>query len=104
MKKLIEPNDLHVIVHRLSNEAFRLAQQYASGAGEPEKLDEQARDINNRLDTLWPLIQKLEPTAQAELSQAWSDARLDADYVLSGGELSTSTRLYYYLQSMKPKK
>ena len=104
MKNLMEPNELHLVVHRLSNEAFQLAQQYASGTGDLDKLAEHAREVNARLDTLWPLIQKLDVTVQADLSQAWSDARMDADYVLSGGELSTSTRLYYYLQGLKSKK
>jgi len=99
-----EPTDLRITVLRLSSEAFILAQEYAGNTSDLTLLQKRAEVINTRLDELWPMIQKLPAFEQADLGQAWSDARLDADYVLSNGELSTSTRLYYYLQSFNPKK
>jgi len=93
--------DPGVAVYQLSNEAFTLAQEAASGGGDKEAREAKARELNARLDELWPQIQAGPATYDPGLNSAWSDARLDLGYVLSNGELSTSTRLFYYLESIK---
>ncbi len=101
MNNPTEPNNLRLTVFTLSNEAFNIAQRFASGLGDQAELNERAKEINSQLDGLWPLIQLYPAGEQADISQSWSDARLDVDYVLSNGELSTSTRLYHFLQNLK---
>lgn len=103
MRKPRNENDLRLMVHRASNKAFSLAQQFAAGAADLSRIQAKARELNRQLDELWPLIQQSTANEQVDLSQAWSDARLDLGYILSGGQLSTSTRLYYYLQGLKQK-
>jgi hypothetical protein len=88
-------------VYQLSSEAFTLAQEAASGGGDKEAREKKARALNERLDELWPQIQAGPASADPGLNNAWSDARLDVGYVLSNGDLSPSTRLYYYLESLK---
>lgn len=88
-------------VYQLSSEAFTLAQEAASGGGDKEAREKKARELNERLDQLWPQIQSGPASADPGVNSAWSDARLDVGYVLSNGELSPSTRLFYYLESLK---
>ena len=96
-----EPNNLVLKVNQTSSQAFLLAQNaFQNGHGSPE-LMAQAQQLNNQLDEFWPQIQASAVDLQPELSRVWSDARLDVGYVLSQGELSTSTRLYHYLQDHK---
>lgn len=82
-------------VYRTSNEAFALAQQ-AAGSGDFAGLAEQARTLNTALDALWARVQE-DPPSDPGVSRAWADGRLDVGYVLSKGELSTSTRLASHL-------
>jgi len=80
-----------------SREAFELARR-AAESGDFAARAEQARQLNDRLTELWPQIESAPTDAQAELTRAWSDARLDLGYVLSHGELDTSTRLYQVIR------
>lgn len=93
--------DLGRHVSKLSYKAFELAKQAASGKGDKAQLMEQAGELNNHLEEVFNQIQSAPTNEQARLNSAWSDARLDVGYVMSGGELSTSTRLYYYLEDLK---
>jgi hypothetical protein len=95
-----EDEDVSLKTYRLSNEAFTLAQEAATNQGEAGARDERARTLNAILENIWPDIQ----TASAYdpgLTNAWSEARLDLGYVLSGGGPTTSIRLFQYLQGLK---
>ena len=88
-------------INQISGQAYQLAQQaFKSGHGSPELMKE-AQKLNDQLDVFWSQIQESAADLQPELSRTWSDARLDVGYVLSQGELSTSTRLHYYIQNYK---
>jgi len=90
-------------LYQLSNEAFELAQHEVAMQGDRNDREQRAKAIDQRLDALWPKLQ--EATAfDPGLTQAWSDARLDLLYVLSSGTLSTSTRLFQFLEERKTKK
>jgi len=91
--------DLAYLVRKLSQAAFVLAQNAHTGKGEQKERKEKAQEMNSFLDELVPLIQQAPIEDQAELQQAWTDARLDVGYVLSDGELSSSTRLHHYIRS-----
>lgn len=96
-----EKDKLILKVNQISNQAFRLAQQaYQVGHGSSE-LVAQAQELNGLLDEIWAQIQDSADDLKPELSRGWSDARLDVGYVLSHGELSTSTRLFRYIQEQK---
>src|SRR5262249_32967094 len=82
-------------VYRVSSEAFALACR-AVDSGETAPLVEAARAVNARLEALLAGAQAAE-AADRGVMRAWSDARLDVGYVLSGGQLSTSTRLAAYV-------
>jgi hypothetical protein len=87
-------------VYRVSAEAFAIARR-AVGGGDPAPLGEAARAVNARLDALLPAAQAAEP-ADPGVMRAWSDARLDVGWVLSGGQLSPSTRLAAHIAQMRP--
>lgn len=97
----ISMSELNLTVQRLSNQAFQLAQEAAQQSGDLVELKAQAQALNSQLDQLLPEIQSAPAVQQPELNRAWSDARLDVGYVLSDGELSPSTRLFYFLQNLK---
>ena len=88
-------------IHQLSAQAFQLAQQAARGQREVAQLERQAQAINLRLEALLPAIDDAPAEQRSGLIDAWNDARLDVGYVLSGGELATSTRLFYFLRDQK---
>jgi len=86
-------------VYQISSRAFALAREVVDGAGDATQRTERARELDEQLTNLWPQTSDA-AALDPGLSQAWSDARLDLTYVLSGGEISgTSTRLFAYLQS-----
>jgi len=90
-------------LYRLSNEAFSLTQQLIDGAQDAPALESRARALNERLSELWP---RTEAAAARDpgLSRAWSDARVDVGYVLSGGDTpTTTTRVMQYLQTARNK-
>jgi hypothetical protein len=86
-------------VYRLSNEAFALACR-AIDLGDTRPMLEAARALNSRLDELLPGAQSA-ASSDPGVMRAWSDARLDSGYVLSGGQLSTSPRLAAYVAARK---
>jgi hypothetical protein len=86
-------------ISRLSAESFKLAQEAARGKRSWIDLEKRASEINTRLEEIWPEIEDADSGQSVLLRQAWTDARLDVGYVLSGGELATSIRLHHYLQS-----
>ena len=88
-------------VYAVSHEAFTLAREAAVGEGDAAARERQARVLNSRLDELWPLVQAAPDNERPGLNQAWTDARLDLGYILSGGELPTSTRLHYALADLR---
>ena len=97
----MDSTELRKAVIGLSNEAFELAKQAVEGTGDKEQRAKQAQDINRRLEELLPEVQAAPATDQPTLNSAWSDGRLDVGYVMSGGQLSTSTRLYYFIEDLK---
>ncbi len=96
-----EQEDLVHLVRKLSDAAFELAQQAYAGKGEEAAREAKAQEMNSFLNELVPLIQQSPTDDQATLEQTWTDARLDVGYVLSKGELSTSTRLHHYINNTK---
>lgn len=80
----------------VSQEAFDLARA-AAMSGDFAADEARARELNDRLDELWPRVEAAPATAQPVLGQAWSDARLDLGYLLSGGALPTSIRLNHLI-------
>ena len=93
----MEDSDLNQTVYGLSNEAFELARA-AAESGDYAAGEARAQELNDQLTGLWPRVEDAPAEEQAELSRVWSDARLDVGYVLSGGELPTSTRLHQVVQ------
>jgi hypothetical protein len=86
-------DELKESVNSSSAEAFALARD-AAESGDFDKDQDRAKVLNDQLTEFWEQIESLAADQQAELTQAWSDARLDIGYLLSRGELDTSTRLY----------
>src|SRR5688500_16560110 len=95
-------DDLSLTIHRVSSEAFTLAKQMVDGVEDRAALQQQAGGINARLKELWPVVDAAPTAVRADLTNAWSNARADVDYVLSGGTLPTSTRLHHYMREAKP--
>lgn len=89
---------LQRVVTSLSYDAFRLAQSAATSPEETPVLKRRAREVNTQLDELDALIESAPAGEQAALRKAWSDARLDVGYVLSGGTLPKSSRMGFFLQ------
>jgi hypothetical protein len=96
------PSDFPALVYQLSAAAFELAQEAAASQAKQNERARRAREINDFLNELVPYIQNAPLEEQEGLRTAWTDARLDVGYVLSGGELPTSTRLFHYLEGIKP--
>lgn len=88
-------------VTSLSYDAFRLAQTAAASAEDILALKRRAREMNTQLDELDALIEGAPAGEQAALRKAWSDARLDVGYVLSGGTLPKSVRMGFFLQGQR---
>jgi len=93
-------NDLAHTTYRLSNEVFALAQQAVDGSGDKTERELKARELNAWLDQQFPAIRQAS-VRDPGLMKAWSDARLELSYILSGGELSTSSRLAQYIAERK---
>ncbi|HEX9988458.1 MAG TPA: hypothetical protein VGE45_08280 [Chloroflexia bacterium] len=93
-----EYSPLQRIVTAVSYDAFRLAQTAATSAGSSSALKRRAREVNTQLNELDALIEDAPTGEQAALRKAWSDARLDVGYVLSGGTLPKSSRMGLFLQ------
>jgi hypothetical protein len=93
-------NDLPRATYRLSNEVFALAQQAVDGTGEKAQREVKAREMNAWLDEHFAAIREAS-VRDPGLMKAWSDARLELGYILSGGELATSARLSQYIASRK---
>lgn len=89
--------DFGLEISKLSAEAFQLAIA-AVESGDFAGQEAKARELNARLDETWPRIDLSPEPERSSMSREWADARLDLGYVLSNGELSTSTRLFYALQ------
>lgn len=89
----MDDGDLNQTVNELSNEAFELARA-AAESGDYAAGEARARELNDQLTDVWPSVEGAPAEEHDELSRVWSDARLDVGYVLSGGELPTSTRLH----------
>jgi hypothetical protein len=92
--------DLHQILTRLNQAAYRLAQQAAQRAAVPEQLEAEAQALDQQLMALSPRLDAAPPADQAELVNTWTEARLDLDYILSGGSQPTSIRLHRFLAGL----
>lgn len=92
--------DLRQILTRLNQAAYRLAQQAAQRAAMPEQLEATAQALDQQLMALTPRLDAAPPADQAELVDAWTEARLDLDYILSGGSQPTSIRLHRFLSGL----
>ena len=97
----LTPDDVRSSVQRLSAQSFESAKAVAAAGGSTESQRETARHLDGELANLWPAVDALPPNQRAEVSAAWTDARLDLDYILSAGQLPTSTRMYHYLQELR---
>src|SRR5690348_13150009 len=95
------PDEVRSAVQRLSAQSFELAKAVAATGGSTESQRESARQLDGELANLWPAVDALPPDPKSEASAAWTDARLDLDYILSAGQLPTSTRMFHYLQELK---
>ncbi len=93
-------DDLRQTITALNREAYALAQQVARHQAQTDQYTEQARALDQRLEAVSPLIDSAEAWEQGELAEAWTDARLDLDYILSGGSQPTSIRLHHYLAGL----
>lgn len=93
--------DLSSEINRISQDAFALAQAASTSRDDWEEYKQRAREINEILDRMLPEIQGASLPERQALIQDWNDARLDVGFVLSGGELATSTRLFHFLEGRK---
>jgi hypothetical protein len=86
-------------VEDLSRRAYELARAQADGdsAADVERRED-ATAIDRRLDELVPSIQCIDDPQVAAIQEAWTDARSDVMWVLSGGTLPASLRLGAYLR------
>ncbi len=96
-----DPQELALSIYRLSNQAFELAQEFATAKGDKANLKKKAEEIDKQLEEMQPLIQHTPPSEQPTVNMKWADARLDVGYILTDGDLSTSTRLFYFLEDLK---
>jgi|SRR5687767_6058153 len=93
----MDESELDQTINEVSRDAFALGRaavesgDFAAGAA-------RARELNDRLAELWPRVEASPEAARPKLSRAWSDARLDLGYLLSGGELAASLRLGHILR------
>ena len=90
-------DDLGLELAKLSAAAFAMA-QIATERGDFAAHEADARALNDRLEEIRPRIESASPAEQPALEQVWTDARLDLGYILSAGELPTSTRMHHFLQ------
>lgn len=95
--------NLQSILDELNSKALQLAKEAAEEKGNAQQRKEKARELNSRLDELWPQVQNAPANVQTALNQAWSDARLDLGYVMADGSGPSSIRLFHYLQDKERK-
>jgi hypothetical protein len=92
--------DLQQAVERLSDEAFRLAQETAT-AGVEEGREARATELRGVLPGLGEQVRALgDDEARSRLSHLLSESNLDLRYVVAGGHLPSSIRLHVYLQEL----
>ena len=92
--------DLRQTITALNRAAYELAQQAARHQATTQQYEAQAQDLDRRLQAVGPQLDSAEPFEQGELAEAWTDARLDLDYILSGGTQPTSLRLHHFLAGL----
>lgn len=86
-------------VAKVSQQAFQLA--VAAAAGDFANCQAAMKGINEQLDAFRPSLATVPESSRAETIAAWNDARLEVGFVLSGGELPMSMRLFYHLEAQK---
>lgn len=93
--------DLQRIIMELNQAAYHLAQQAAQQPNQFDQFAEQAYELDRRLQAVALLIDNTEVPGQPdELIEAWTTARLDVDFILSGGSQPTSLRLHQFLTGL----
>lgn len=97
----LTPDEVRSAVQHLSLRSFDLAKAVAGTGSSTHNQRESARHLDGELSNIWPAVDALPLDQRAEASAAWTDARLDLDYILSAGQLPTSTRLFHYLQELR---
>lgn len=93
--------DLVQTITALNQAAYQLAQQAAHAGDHSSAYAAQAAALDARLADIAPRLADLALDEQAALAAAWTEARLDLDYVLSGGRQPTSIRLHHYLTGLR---
>jgi|tagenome__1003787_1003787.scaffolds.fasta_scaffold20846818_2 hypothetical protein len=68
----------------------------AGGAADPAR-ERRARELDERLEELWPAVDASPGEERRELVREWTDARMDLLFVLSGGTAPASLRLGHRL-------
>ena len=84
-------------ISRFSAEAFGLAKAFLAGDHD-DALRESASGLRAKLPDVAARMQEADEPYRAGMNRALSEARLDLDYVLAGGELPTSLRLGHVIR------
>jgi len=81
-------------VRQINHESFELAKK---AAAQPAAFAAQARELNQRLIALL----KEPGSGEPDIQRLASDADLELEFILHGGNVPTSTRLASYLRGLK---
>jgi hypothetical protein len=95
-KKKKQNEEIVKSIHLFSYEAFEVAKAFVGG-DTTEVLKQKASELMNQLPTIADSAQEANPAYQADLNNALSEADLDLEYVLAGGEVPSSIRLQHFI-------
>ena len=84
--------EIELFVHRFSREAFELARAFVTGDAS-EGLKRQAVELKTRLPEVVARAREASEAYRPDLNLALSEANLDVEYVLAGGDRPSSIRL-----------
>ena len=81
-------------IHLFSQEALEVAKYFVSG-DRSEALKDKAGELKTQLPIMADRMREADSAYRADLNRTLADARLDLDYVLSGGRRPSCIRLSY---------
>jgi hypothetical protein len=94
---MAEEEELGLVAHRFSNEAFEVAKAFVAGNDDPEELKVKATELRERLPTISSRLSSLPDAERADANRVLSEANLDIGYVLAGGNVPSSIRLHHVM-------
>jgi len=89
-------DQIELYVHAFSREAFEVAKRFVEGE-EAAALVLQAAELRARLPDVAARAREASEAYRADLNNTLSEAKLDLDYVLGGGDRPSSLRLAHLI-------